>query len=292
MIYTATADDIITYRNDLTDIWVQSFDDTAEYVRFVLDNMPADVITIVYELKKHIIAAAYFWPMETYTGRKLVYEYAFAVHPRYRGCGIWREMSEYIYEYMTQHGMEVINYAEAHLREKYDEYGLKYHYEAYNIIITDKNKSSDTATNQRSIGREAVIKEKLTPHIHYERRENSGKANRIRYSEEFLKYLAKEKDYCSNIYDLITINGEAYYITGDIKDSELIIEETDIAPGTLIQYADLLFGVYDINCINVNYPPDADIHDVAASENSVIRRIYAGQGTVNIDDMWIPYTMR
>lgn len=282
------------YFDQLVELWTSSYSDDKEYVSFMLKNMPADVEVQAYVEKQSIKSAVYLFNVKCENNKAAIYMYAGAVRPADRGLGIWKQMMLKTVEYGESRQAEVYCVATDSLIEKYIEYGLSSKYSRIQMAI-----SNDTV---KETGLSEVIKNDITEaeirNINIKRNKRLEKYNIpfIKYSDEFLLFLQKEKTYCGNVFDKLIIDKNEFYLIGDIKRSTrntLIIDETDIAPIQVLKLSGLICEIYEVDSIVISYPECL----IKNNDNSNILfgyetgLVYSGQGTKESVALWSPFTL-
>ncbi len=227
-------------KNELIEIWKQSFGDSEEYIKMFFAWNLAKTTVLVYEVDGKAVSVAYLLPV-TYerAGQKAVpcrYLYAAATLPEYRGRGYFGEIMKVVREQISEPVLLVPG--EASLVSYYEKQGMLVWLEGqYLDINTHAEKISAKYKHDDPV--QGRIKD-LTPVEYAAKREKALAGSfYIKWDNHFINYICHENKVCGGTQNAVTVEDREYIVMyrveGDVlKFLEIISQDNCLEQKSLL----------------------------------------------------------
>lgn len=276
----------IELREQLIGIWKECFGDSPEYINTFLDTFLPFITLTTASIQEtpdseQTVGAFYSIPLTTSSGKHCEYLYAAGILEKFRGHGLFYDIVKCIMQ--DYPNIEYCLYSRESLIDWYAHNSLPYIYKCKMAIYSLDKLCKPTGANHILSIQDFSINDFISLRQAYVSRYTNVY---IQYPVCFFESLKTEKDYCNDIFDLIEIDKEPYYIIGQYLDNALMIEETNIPSESFSTYASIICTHYNVECLKIKIPLTDSI------SGSGVQTIYSGQGTINVPDLWAPFTMK
>lgn len=269
-------------RKNLVHIWSECFGDSNDYIEMFLDNFLPHISLTTCCSDDLAIGVFYKIPLMTSRGKCCEYLYAAGILEKYRNQGLFYDIVE-----CTRQDNPDTDYfllSKESLTSWYSNNFFPYIYNCKMVTLSaDKLCKPSGDTSSPNIMPSSFLIDEFMDlrNIYVQKYAHEY----IIYPQWFYENLKIEKSFCEDVFELITIDNNKYYIIGHFACHCLIIEETNIPSCDFNRLANSLLSYYDVNNIEIKIPLSDSL------SGSGVQIIYSGQGTINTNDLWAPFTI-